>query len=240
MKRRFAIVVLMLAVIGGFLGLWWTRSTKAQGNSEIKLQGRTTLEWLSQVEIGPDEPNSALEVLASAGPKVISELSRVLLAPDSFKDLSLRLPNAVMPLDKKRARADESEILSLKAKAAFVLGVVLYRNPGAPEVKESVAALTCGLRSGSPPVRWLSAQALGAAGKVASNAVPALIVCVSDDDTSLRICAVEAIGRIGLNTPDAFAAVNRALSDTNGDVVAMARLTLLALQEKSPGGETRK
>ena len=141
MKRRFAIVVLILVVIGGFLGLWWTRSTKAQGNSEIKLQGRTTLEWLSQVEIGPDEPDSALEVLASAGPKVISELSRVLLAPDSFKDLSLRLPNAVMPLDKKQARANESKILSLKAQAAFVLGVVVYRNPGAPEVKEVLLAL---------------------------------------------------------------------------------------------------
>jgi len=50
MKRRFAIVVLML-VVGGFLGLWF-RSIETPRDLEIKLQGRTIREWLNEVEIG--------------------------------------------------------------------------------------------------------------------------------------------------------------------------------------------
>lgn len=235
MKRRpFAIVVLIMVVAGGFGWLYRDYSIKTQPRSEMTLQGRSTREWLSEVEIdGGLEPNRALEILVGAGPKVIPDLTETLLSSESIKDLSLRLPNAVVSLDKKASHADSSEVLRLKARAAFVLGVIAYRNPNLPEMEEAIHPLMMGLRSGSPMVRWLSAQGLGAIGARASNAVPALIACTCDDESGLRISAVEAIVRIGAGTPESINAITRALSATNNDVRLVATQALSRLQSLS-------
>lgn len=232
MKSR-SIVMLLLAVLT--VGLWgWLSQPPAK--TELMIQGRTTRAWLHEVEIGgmPEQKNLAYETLISAGPKVVPDLSQILLAPESLNDLSLRLPSEIVPLDKKYNRANESATLTLKAQAAWVLGVIAYRYPDATEVQAAAPALTSSLRNGSPIVRYLSAQALGAMGQRASNAVNTLITRTTEDDSGLRMSAVEAIGRIGVNTPAVVAAITRALSDTNSDVRVTATQSLQRLQKNVP------
>ncbi len=242
MKRRFAIAVLILMVVGGGGWLYWGYPTTPQRKVLTTLQGRTIREWLSQVEIGGglNEPNQALEVLATAGPEIIPEISEILIAPESLKELSLRLPNAIVSIDEKYSIAETPELLKLRARAAVILGVIAYRNPNLPEMERAIEPLTAGLRSGSPVVRWLSAQGLGAAGTMASNAVPALVACTSDEESGLRISAVEAIGRIGLNTPESSNAIMRALSDTNADVRLAATGALSKLQSLAPSATSNR
>ena len=242
MKRRFAIVVLTVIVVGGLGWSYWGYPARTQRKVQATLQGRTIGEWLSQVEIGGglNEPNPALEVLVAAGPKIIPELSEILVASESLRELSLRLPNAIVPLDKKSSAAEESEVLKLKARAACILGTIAYRYPDAPEVQEAILPLMAGLRSGSPMVRWLCAQGLGSVGIRASNAVPALVTCTSDDESGLRISAVEAIGRIGLNTPESINAIKRALSDPNADVRLVATEALSRLEPLAPSATSSR
>lgn len=242
MKPRF--IILILAVTLVWLLGWFaaSRFTKPRSEPESVIQGRTTRDWLREAETGgfPDYKNHAFEVLLSAGLRVVPDLSQVLLAPEPLKDLALRLPNEIMPVDKKYHLANGSEMLTLKAHAAEVLGVIAYRNPDAPEVIEAIPSLISALRNGSPIVRYFSAQALGAAGKAASKALPALIARTTDADSGLRMSAVEAIGRIGVNTPAAIAAITQALSDTNRDVSTIAMQTLQVLQKLPPDKNTKE
>lgn len=236
-KRLWFIAVTALVIISTVLVvclMGWL--SKPRSKPELVIQGRTIRDWLHEVEIGgfPDQRDPAFEVLLSAGPRVVPELSQVLLAPEPLKDLALRLPSEIVPVDKKYRRANESETLTLKAHAAVVLGSIAYRNPNAPEVREAIPSLMFALRSGSPIVRYLSAQALGAMGKAASNALPALIARTTDADPSLRMSAVEAIGRIGVHTPAAITAITQALSDTNQDVSVTATQALQVLQKLTP------
>jgi hypothetical protein len=208
--------------------------SKPRSKTELLIQGREVRDWLQEVEIGgdPDRKNLALETLVAAGPQIVPELSHVLLKFESPKDLAMRLPSGIVQLEKKYGHEHESKTLALKAQAVWVLGAIAYRNPDAQEVSEAIPALISALRSGSPTVRYASAQALGAMGQRASNALPALIARTTDQDSSLRISAVEAIGRIGVNSPTAIAAITLALSDTNRDVSVTATKALQVLKQQ--------
>jgi len=209
---------------------------KPRAKPELLVQGRTIRDWLHDVEIGgePDRKDPALETLVAAGPQIVPELSGVLLTFESPKDLAMRLPSAIVSVEKKNNQASESETLALKARAAWVMGAIAYRNPDAPELHDAIPSLISSLRSGSPVVRYLSAQALGATGNGAGNALPALISRTTDEDSGVRMSAVEAIGRIGVNTPFAVAALTLSLSDTNRDVSVTATQALQALQNLAP------
>lgn len=236
MKSRFIGILILAIAMVGLIG-WLSRP---RSKTELLVQGREIRDWLQEVEIGLDPKTPALEVLIAAGPQIVPELCRVLLAFESPKDLAMRLPSEIIPVKKKYAHESESKTLALKAQAVWVLGAIGYRNPDAPEVREAIPSLISALRSGSPTVRYASAQALGAMGQRASNALPALIARTSDQDSSLRISAVEAIGRIGVNTPTAIAAITLALSDTNRDVSATATKALQALQQRPPAKITKE
>lgn len=137
----------------------------------------------------PAEPD--VEALVSGGPAALTNLANLLL-----QDLS--------PIK--------------QARAAGAIGVIAYRNPGAPELVEAIPALELGAESKTLQVRVFALQGLGAVGKAASNAIPLLIRSTKDEDKSVRMCAVEALGRIGIATPQTVDALENGLTDPSGDV----------------------
>jgi HEAT repeat protein len=156
------------------------------------IQGRPVAAWVADVEIGgfPGAKNPALDILNSAGPRIIPQLT-----------LLLRDPSA-----------------ALQAKAAYAINGICYQHPEATEVHAAVRALKAAAKSKSSEVRIYSVQALGAIGKAASNAIPDLILLTKDSSASVRMCAVESIGRIGATSPESVSALTAAMSDTSSDV----------------------
>src|SRR3990172_2632227 len=122
MKTRSLGILLLARVV---VGLIW-RIGRPRSEPVLLVQGRTIQDWLQSVEIGgePDRKDPAVEALIAAGPQIVPDLSRVLLAFESPKDLAMRLPHAFVSAEKKYVRANESEILALKARAAWVMGAV--------------------------------------------------------------------------------------------------------------------
>jgi HEAT repeat protein len=167
------------------------------------IQGRPVAAWVDDVVITgmPEAKNPGLDALVSAGPRVLPDLSKVLL----------------------ESRSGEQQ-----AKAAFAMGAIANRNRGAKEVKEAVPSLMKALQSGDAEVRIYAAQALGASGRAASKAIPALVPRTKDTNASVRLCAVEALGRIDVNSPEALVAIHAAVSDSDNDVAFTARRTLVA------------
>ena len=228
MKKRCTVFILLLC--GALAGVAWflTRSAPAHAQ-ELLIQGRPVADWINEVDLGgfPGQKNAAQDVLVSSGPQVLPALCHLLVGEESVKDLAMRIP--VVPADVKNLHASTSQTLLLKAKAVSVIGVIAYRNPTAPEVGASIPFLTTALRSGSRGVRFRSAQALGAVGKGASNAVPRLVSSTCDEDSGVRMCAVEALGRIGTASPLVIQALRKASADTNSDVSVTAKLAMQAL-----------
>ncbi|MBI3849797.1 MAG: HEAT repeat domain-containing protein [Verrucomicrobia bacterium] len=238
MKKRSILLLLCVPLAAGLFMCFVTSRPKPK----LLIQGRPISDWVRDVELGafPGETNVAFEVLISTGPRIMPDLSNILLASEALKDIAIRLPITFVPAGTKNRRANESEILVLKAKAANVMGAIAYRNSDTPEVRASIPSLIAALHSGSREVRALSAQALGAIGKGASNAIPALISKTTDEDSGVRMSAVDSIGRIGLNTPAAIGAITQALSDTNRDVSVTAIRSLQTLQRITPSGRLNK
>jgi hypothetical protein len=228
MNKRWALFILLIC--GALVNAGWflTRLSPAHAQ-EALIQGRAVADWVNEVEIGgfPGQQNVAQDVLVSSGPKVLPALCQLLVGEESVKDLAMRIP--FVPDDVKNRHAVASRPLVLKAKAASVIGIIAYRHPTAPEVGASIPFLTAALGSGSREVRFLSAQAVGAIGKRASNAIPRLISCTEDADSGVRMCAVEALGRIGTASPLAVQALTKAAADMNSDVSMTAKQAIQAL-----------
>lgn len=174
---------------------------KRPPESALLIQGRSVAAWVADVEIGLSL-DRASDVLVSAGPRIMPDLARLL------------------------GNAPTSD----KAKAAWVMSIIGYRNPGAIEVKSSVPPLITTLQNDDPEVRIYCAQALGAIGPAASNAIPALILRTKDENASMRMCAVEALGRIGITSPKALVALKVAVSDASSDVRFTAKQALELVQ----------
>ena len=149
-----------------------------------------------------DSPNAsvmqaepAVEALASIGPSGLTNLT----------DLLLHAPSTAQ-----------------QARAAEAIGVIAFRNPGAPELLGAIPALALAAESKTLQVRVLAVQGLAAIGKPASNTIPFLVRSTKDADTSVRMCAAEALGRIGIATPQIVDALKLGLSDPSGDVSFMS------------------
>jgi len=157
----------------------------------MQIQGRPVASWVADVNIerGFRDSDPALDVLVSAGPTVLTHLAEILQ-----RDLST----------------------TQQARAADVIGVIAYRNPGAPEIPDVVPALASGAEKKDVRVRQVALQALGAVGRPGSNAIPVLCRCTKDEDERVRVCAVEALRRVGIPTPQALEALHGSLSDPNG------------------------
>lgn len=185
------------------------------------IHGRTLNDWLSEAVCNPSpmEKPSANEVLYAGGPRIIPDLSRLLLRPHYLNLLAAKLPNAWIP---SAITARDDDQMAMKAKAAWVISVIAYRNPNAAENRNAVPALLASLDSRSKQLRYVAAQALAAIGPAASNAVPMLVIKTTDQDSSVRLCAAEALGRIGFASDDALKALQKASSDGNHDVRLVA------------------
>ena len=159
---------------------------------QVVIQGRTVAAWVADVEIGgfPDAKKPALDVLNTAGPSIVPQLTLLLHDPSAAQ----------------------------QAKAAYVMGGICYHHSDAPEVRAAIPALTASAKSKNSEVRIYSVQALGAIGKAASSAIPDLILLTKDPSASVRMCAVESLGRIGATSPESVSALTAALSDTSSDV----------------------
>jgi len=173
----------------------------AKHESALLIQGKTVAAWLPDVKIVgiPDSNNPALDILNSAGPQAMPDLSHLLL---------------------------EGMSAEIKAKAAYVMSGISYRNPKSSEVHDAIPALLTAAQNSNSEVRIYSVQALGAIGLSASNAVPVLIQLTRDNDGSVRMCAVEALGRIHASSPESVAALKVALSDSSNDVKITAKQAL--------------
>jgi hypothetical protein len=125
-------------------------------------------------------------------------------------------------------REDESP--EIQAKAAWIMSVIGYRNPDAPEVHAAFPVLTTAAQNKNTEVRIYSVQALGAIGRASSNAAPVLIRLARDENSSVRMSAVEALGRIGASSPESVAALTAAVSDASSDVRITARKALIMAQ----------
>ena len=170
------------------------------------VQGRSVADWVKEAEISirpGKEGEHALGVLQNAGPQIMPQLSRLL-------------------------REDESP--EIQAKAAWIMSVIGYRNPDAPEVHAAVPVLITAAQNKNTEVRIYSVQALGAIGRAASNAVPVLIWLTRDENSSVRMSAVEALGRIGATSPESIEALTAAASDSSSDVRITARKALIIAQ----------
>ena len=170
------------------------------------IQGRPIADWVKEAEISVrpgKEGERALRVLENAGPQIMPQLSRLL-------------------------REDESP--EIQAKAAWVMSVIGYRNPDAPEVHTAVPVVTTAAQNKNTEVRIYSVQALGAIGRAASNAIPVLIRLTKDENDGVRMSAVEALGRIGATSPESIEALTAAASDSSSDVRITARKALIIAQ----------
>ena len=223
-KRQLVVAALLAVPLLG-LFFWWGFRTPPFSI----INGRTLVDWLREVEFeGFQHKVAANEVLYAAGPKIIPTLSRVLRQPDF--PLMARLPSAWIP---ESMRARDSDQKKIRANAAWVISVIVHRNPDCPESLSAVPSLIAGLSSHSQQVRYVSAQGLAAIGASASNAVPALVLRVADDSSSVRFCAIEALGRIGFCSTGTLQIVRTALADTNGDVRIVATQALARLEVKT-------
>ncbi len=231
-RGRMAFVFLLSGVVGMMF--------LSNPEEESTVQGRPVVEWVNEVNLNSafEEKDVALNTLVSAGPTVLPAVSRILTYSDSPKDMAMRLPG--IPPETRNRQTSTSEPLLLKAKAAWVIGVIAARNPGTAESAASVPGLISALGSGNGQVRFLSAQALGAIGKGATNAIAALVSRTRDEDSSLRMSAVEALGRIGIGDPMVIDALRKASSDTNTDVSVTARLALEAVGSRACERESEK
>ena len=131
---------------------------------------------------------------------------------------------AVAPL--VDALADPAE--HVRASAAYGLGEI------GPSAAGAVDALTRAVRDDSAPVQFHAISALGMIGEPAGPIIDALIPVLDSDDggeplfevgitrTQLRNVAVQALIRIGARTPDATAALARAVTDQEPYVAAFA------------------
>ncbi len=227
MKKHYALFIVLCRIGAGAVCLL-TRPVPAR-SEEVLLRNRPVAAWVNEVELGggPGDTNTAEHVLISAGPKMLPLLSQLLVSRELVKDFAMRLPG--VPTETKNLRAITSDTLIFKAKTASVIGGITYQHPNASEVQGTITFLITALESGSREVRFRSAQALGSAGKGGSNAIPRLISCTRDEDSGVRTCAVEALGRIDMGTPPVIEALTRASSDINTDVSVTAKNTLQAL-----------
>ena len=223
MKRsRWAFV--SLSVFAAGVLVWWA----ARPEPVPSLDGRPLTDWVREVETGGVDGKrkpAANEVLYAAGPRIIPDLSRLLLWREY--PWITRLPSAWIP---RAIRIRYHDQVTLKANATWVISVVAFRNPNCPEARDAVPALITALNSGSEEVRCTSAQALAAVGAAASNAVSKLVVLTTDESSSIRLCAVEALGRIGFRSTESVQAVRAALVDTNDDVRFLATRALERLE----------
>jgi HEAT repeat protein len=181
----------------------------------VLIQGRSVADWVKETEISirpGKEGERALGVLQNAGPQIMPQLSRLL-------------------------REDESP--EIQAKAAWVMSVIGYHNPDAPEVHSAVPVLITAAQSRNSEVRIYSLQAIAAIGRAASNAVPVLIQWTKDENGSVRMCAVDGLGRIGATSPESVAAVTAALSDTSSDVRITAKKALEVIRGGKGSALTR-
>lgn len=197
MKKLGFSLLLTSAILMALSATLTQISANQEERTGLQIRGRPVAAWVADVNIerGLVDPDPALDVLVSAGPKVLPHLAEILR-----HDLST----------------------TQQAKAADVMGVIAYRNHGAPELLAVVPALADGTKSGALRVRRFSIQGLAAIGNAASNSIPELIRLTVDEDRSVRMCAAEALGRIGIATPDAERALKNCLSDSSGDVQVTA------------------
>jgi hypothetical protein len=169
------------------------------------IQNRPEDALVRDVRIGgfPSDPNPGLDALISKGPRVMSDLAR-LLESDGSRDERI--------------------------KAVDAMGAIAYHNPNAPEVQDTVPVLMTTAQKGESEVRFRAIQALGAIGQGASNATPVLIQLTQDTNSSVRMCAVEALGRIGAASAESVSALTVAMSDTSSDVRITATNALEIVQ----------
>ena len=123
----------------------------------MQIQGRPLASWLAEVNIerGLLDSDPALDVLAAAGPAVLTHLAGIL---------------------------ERDPSTTQQAKAADVIGAIAHRNPAAPEIPGVIPALSSAADKQDARVRRVAVQALGAVGRTASNAIPVLSRCAKDED----------------------------------------------------------
>jgi len=224
MKRSRWAIVILSGFAAGLLGWWVVRPEPLPS-----LDGRPLTDWVREVETGgASKTQVANQVLYAAGPRIIPDLSRLLLRREY--PLIARLPSAWIP---QAVGIRYHDRVALKANATWVISVIAFQNPNCPESGAAVPALITALSSGSELVRWTSAQSLAAVGTAASNAIPKLIALTTDESSSVRMSAVEALGRIGFRSTESLQAVRAALGDTNDDVRVLATEALVRLEGDS-------
>ena len=175
--------------------------------TQDEVQGRPVDAWVSDFQIGgfPGQTNFANQVLDSAGPRILPQLTRLL----------------------RDASFDQQD------KAAAAIGEICYLYPNVPEATAVVPALTASAKSKNSEVQIYSIQALGAIGKTARSATPDLSQLTKDPNASVRMCAVETLGRIGADSSDVLVALEAALSDTSSDVRITAKESLKKVQNSN-------
>lgn len=85
---------------------------------------------------------------------------------------------------------------------------------------ESLAALTVAMNNdASGDVQFTATEVLYKIGRPATNAIPVLIQLTKNESVGVRCCAVQALGRVGTNSPEAVVALKLALKDESEQFV---------------------
>jgi hypothetical protein len=110
---------------------------------------------------------------------------------------------------------------SVRMCAVEALGRIGFATP------QTLDALKSCMSDSSGDVSILSVRAIYELGQPASTTIPVLVRLTKDKSVGVRCAAVETLGWVGTNSPEALAAVKSALEDPSKDFVQpIARKTL--------------
>jgi HEAT repeat protein len=102
---------------------------------------------------------------------------------------------------------------------------------------KGIPALREALKSNNPRVRSGAAFALGSMGPAAEDAVPDLLKALKDEDRTVRIDAILAIGKTQVTSDSVVRALNQVLETDKDEVVRLDAIRVLSKMDSSEAQE---
>jgi HEAT repeat protein len=192
-------LVVLLALAAGVIGIL----EYARDSRRTIYHGRSLAQWLTALES------------THAGVRDTAAYALTRLVPA----LPTALPSVIRA--ESRVLGDPDEEVEREATAALItLG------PGSDITVPTMIGVLA--RDPNPSARMHAAQVLGALGQRAGASIPVVIAALADSNASVRLVAVSALARIGLNT-NQLDVVARVATDSDAAVRAAAIESMIAL-----------
>jgi HEAT repeat protein len=174
--------------------------------------------------IAPMPPESAVAALGGALSDAETPAEVRKAAADALGQLGEAAASGVPAL---AAALRDKQNLEVRRATAYALGQV-----GASGAK-ALPDLRSAIRDEDKFVRCHALRAIGGFGKEGADAVPDLVRCLKEDsNTEARVAAIEALGSLGLNVPEAMDALNAASRSSQTAIREAAQEALRKIEGK--------